>query len=157
MDMKLEQVNPHSCKTYLISSGSQKEAVLIDPVIDHVTDYLEMLQTMLSGRLSDEEAGRRTSALSVTIGEEINLTIPDLEAAEQLGWPVAGPEAYPSAMRVNPGRAIRAPLGWELELLEGCLRAIPEVVDDDDPAPRRIEVSVASGDLELVVSWPDDE
>ena len=29
-------------------------------------------------------------------------------------------------LRVNPGMAVRTPLKWELELLEGCLRTIPD-------------------------------
>jgi hypothetical protein len=30
---------------------------------------------------------------------------------------VAGPEAYPLVVRINPGLAMRPPLVWELELL----------------------------------------
>lgn len=43
MEMILEQTNPHSCKTYLIGIKDQKEVALIDPVIDHVRDYVKML------------------------------------------------------------------------------------------------------------------
>ena len=39
---------------------------------------------------------------------------------------MAGPEAYPLVLRINPGMAVRPPLAWELELLEACLRAIPK-------------------------------
>ena len=39
--MKLEQLNPAACRTYLLSQ--EDEAVLIDPVIDHVSDYLHLL------------------------------------------------------------------------------------------------------------------
>ena len=87
---------------------------------------LELLRTLLSGELSDEESGRRTSAISVTYGEAIDIAPEDVDAAEEQGWPVAGPEGYPCVLRVNPGMALRTPLKWELELLEGCLRAIPD-------------------------------
>ena len=68
---------------------------------------------------------RRMSGLSVMYGEAFDIPIADLDAAEKHRWAVAGPEAYPQAIRVNPGRAVRPALPWELELLEGSLRAIP--------------------------------
>lgn len=40
--MIFKQLNPASCWTYLLSNG--KEAVLFDPVIDHVSDYLSLLK-----------------------------------------------------------------------------------------------------------------
>jgi tetratricopeptide (TPR) repeat protein len=86
----------------------------------------EFLRTLLSGMLSDEESGRRTSAISITYGEPFDIAPEDLDAAEKHGWAVAGPEAWPCVLRVNPGLAVRTPLKWELELLEGCLRAIPD-------------------------------
>jgi hypothetical protein len=54
---------------------------------------------------------------------------------------------------------LRPPLAWELELLEGCLRAVPESLDrhpQDDPATEEITVPVASGELRLVLSWMAD-
>jgi hypothetical protein len=84
----------------------------------------------LTGHLSDEDSGRRTSAISVTYGEAFEIAPQDLDAVEEHGWPVAGPEAYPCVLRVNPGMALRTPLKWELELLEGCLRSIPDFIDE---------------------------
>jgi tetratricopeptide (TPR) repeat protein len=86
----------------------------------------QLLRTLLRGELSDEDSRRRTSAISVTYGEAFDISPEDLDAAEEHGWSVAGPEAYPCVWRVNPGMALRTPLKWELELLEGCLRAIPD-------------------------------
>ncbi len=117
-------------------------------------DDLDALRMLLSGETSDQEAFRHTSAISVTFDEEFHLAIADLEAAEQFGWPVASPRAYPSAMRVNPGRTVRPPLAWELELLEGCLRAIPDYLAHPRSTPTRIEVPVAAGSLDLLLSWP---
>ena len=87
---------------------------------------LELLRTLLTGQLSEEESGRRTSAISVTYGEAFDLAPQDLDEAQKHSWPIAGSEAYPCVLRVNPGMAVRTPLKWELELLEGCLRAIPD-------------------------------
>jgi len=42
--MLFEQLNPHSCRTYLIVSEQDNSAVIVDPVIDHFRDYLELLE-----------------------------------------------------------------------------------------------------------------
>ena len=39
-----EQLNPYACKTYLIGIEGSNEIVLIDPVIDHVRDYVKMIE-----------------------------------------------------------------------------------------------------------------
>jgi hypothetical protein len=86
--------------------------------------------------------------------------VADLEAAKRHGWPVARPDAYPSVFHKERGLALRLPLAWELELMEGCLRAVPEVVkrrQQDDPAREEFTVPVASGELRLVLSWVVDE
>jgi hypothetical protein len=72
----------------------------------------------------------------------------DLDSAERYGWEVAGPEAYPCAMRVNPGNAIRPPLAWELQLLEGTLRAIPEFLAKKQKNAK-MTVRAAAGELTL--------
>lgn len=115
----------------------------------------ELLGSLLSGHLSDEAAGRRTSAISVTYGERFDIAPDDLDAAEQHGWPVAGPEAYPCVLRVNPGMAIRTPLKWELELLEGCLRSIPDFLGKRD-GKAEVAVSVSGDTLKLQLELMDD-
>jgi tetratricopeptide (TPR) repeat protein len=95
---------------------------------------LEIVKQTICGDDSEEENCRRMSGLSVTFGEAFDIAPADLDAAEQHGWPVAGPEAYPSALRVNPGLAFRPPLAWELELLDGCLRVLPDFVAERSAA-----------------------
>ena len=41
--MSFSQINPAACRTYLITDDN-KNAVLIDPVIDHVSDYIKLLK-----------------------------------------------------------------------------------------------------------------
>lgn len=41
--LKIEQLNPHACKTYLLTSPESTETVIIDPVINHVLEYYELL------------------------------------------------------------------------------------------------------------------
>jgi hypothetical protein len=110
---------------------------------------------MLSGTGSEEEDSRRTSGLSLMYGEAFEIPISDLDAVEKYGWPVAAPEAYPEAIRVNPGRAIRPALPWELQLLEGCLKAIPGFLAART-SPRTQTVRTAKGELTLRLSWLEE-
>lgn len=111
---------------------------------------LAVLQSLLC---EDPDANRRNSGLSVMYGEAFEISLRDLDAAEENGWPVAGPEAYPMILRVNPGMAVRPPLAWELELVEGCLRAIPAFLIRSERGPARMTVPVATGELDLELSW----
>jgi hypothetical protein len=113
------------------------------------------LEAVLLADASQVEQVRRTSAISVTFGEAFEMPIRDLDAADRCRWPVASPDAYPCAMRVNPGRSIRPLLAWELELLEGSLRAIPDFIAEEvwESTPT---VPVAGGELTLHLSWIDE-
>ncbi|MHC1719737.1 MAG: rhodanese-like domain-containing protein [Clostridiaceae bacterium] len=42
--MLFEQLNPHSCRTYLIADEEKGLAALVDPVIDHFGDYTGLLE-----------------------------------------------------------------------------------------------------------------
>jgi hypothetical protein len=79
-----------------------------------------------------------------------------VEGAERHGWPVARDDAWPLVLHKERGLSHRLPLAWELELLEGCLRAVPEFVrrrGQGDPARDEFTVPAASGELKLVLSW----
>jgi tetratricopeptide (TPR) repeat protein len=105
---------------------------------------------------SDEENARETVGTSVTFGEEWTIPVADLNAAGQHGWKVARPDAYPEVIHKERGLACRPPLAWELELMEGCMRAVPEFVNrrkQGDPAREEMIVPVASGELTLKLSW----
>ena len=43
MKYTLEQVNPHSCLTYLVGAEGMSEIMLVDPVLEHLSDYLSNL------------------------------------------------------------------------------------------------------------------
>ncbi|MBV9123665.1 MAG: tetratricopeptide repeat protein, partial [Planctomycetes bacterium] len=109
---------------------------------------------------SDEENARETVGTSVTFGEETEIPVADLDAARQYGWKVARPEAYPCVFHKERGMSLRPPLAWELELMEGCLRAIPEFVNrHPDPESRAKEtttVPAAKGELTLELTWVGD-
>lgn len=42
--MIFEQLNPHYCRTYLIGDNEGGRAVLVDPVLDHFKEYLDLLK-----------------------------------------------------------------------------------------------------------------
>ncbi len=112
---------------------------------------LGMLRRLFSGSGSDEEMSRQATGLSVMYGEAFEIPIADLDAAERYQWPVVGPEAFPNPIYVNPGRSMRPPLAWELELLEGCLRAIPQFLESGSAAAT-IDVPGSRGSLTLQLS-----
>jgi hypothetical protein len=122
-------------------------------------DDLGPLRRLWAGARADEDNARQTVGTSVTFGEEWDIPVADLEAAQRHGWEVARPDAYPGVVHKERGLALRPPLAWELELMEGCLRAVPGFVArhrQDDPAREEIPVPVASGQLKLVLSWVAD-
>jgi tetratricopeptide (TPR) repeat protein len=112
---------------------------------------LEMLERLFTGGSSDEEMSRQATGLSVMFGEAFEIPIADLDAAERHRWPLVGAEAHPNPIYVNPGRSMRPPLAWELELLEGCLRAIPKFLDGGKPQ-ETLTVPGARGNLTLEIS-----
>ncbi len=44
MALAYEQLNPHACLTYLVDNPDSHEAILIDPILDHAEDYLQLLK-----------------------------------------------------------------------------------------------------------------
>ncbi len=44
MELIFRQLNPHSCRTYLVGGKESNEVALIDPVLEHVAHYMELLK-----------------------------------------------------------------------------------------------------------------
>ncbi len=42
MAIIFREVNPHSCKTYLMGAEGAGEAIIVDPVLEHLNDYLKL-------------------------------------------------------------------------------------------------------------------
>lgn len=121
-------------------------------------DDLETLRRIQQGELSEQENAQLTAALAVVFGEPEDMLDADMQAATKHGWRIAGPEAYPVVYRMDPGLAMRPPQAWELELLEGCLRALPEFVRKKTRrlAPLQITVPVPAGELPLELAWEEE-
>ncbi len=119
-------------------------------------DDLRFLRLMLSGRMSEHEAGRRTVATTVVFGSEAEIPMPDLEAARRHEWEVAGPRAYPWFFRKEGNRDPHSPSAAQIELLTACLRAVPEFVSrrgQHDATLEEIAVSTSTGETRLTMSW----
>ncbi len=117
---------------------------------------LTTLRRLWTRAASDEANARQTVATTVTFGEESDIAVADLEAARRYDWPVARPDAYPAIFHKERGLALRPPLAWELELMEGCLRAVPDFVSrrpQEDLTRETLTVPVASGQLQLTLAW----
>ncbi len=115
---------------------------------------------MWSEDLGDEENARQTVGMSVTFGEEWEIPVADLEAARKHGWQVARPDANPAVIRVERGMSVRPPLKWELELMEGSLRSVPEFIKrhkQDDPTKEQMTLPMDSGEIRMILSWGVDE
>ena len=122
-------------------------------------ENLNILRKKWSGRITEEVNARETVALTLLFGDETEISVLDLEAVRKHGWDVAGPEAYPLIFRKERGMTMRPPLAWELELMEGCLRAIPAFIArhrPDDLSKHKMTVPVALGTLTLILSWVED-
>jgi len=121
---------------------------------------LRVVRKTQEGGLSDAGHASKAVVFSVTFGEQTELAVKDLEDIGRHGWKVAGPEAYPCTFKKERGMSIRPPLVWELELMVGCLRAIPEFVKrrkQDDVTPEELPVLVALGQLKLKLSWVGED
>ena len=97
------------------------------------------------------------TALSLVFGEKFEIPISDLLAAEQHRWPLFGPEAYPLVMSTSGGMNVHSMEPWQLQLLEGCVRTIPDFLElhpySHGPASATVG-PVAPANLKLVLSWP---
>jgi tetratricopeptide (TPR) repeat protein len=92
-------------------------------------DLSELRNLMVRGQ--DDAEARTESGLTMLYGEAFEIAVRDLVAAERHGWPVASPEAYPLAVRLEGGQ-IRQPRPEELELLTACLRRVPDYLERRD-------------------------
>jgi len=121
---------------------------------------LKALRGIWTTEGNDKESARQSVATTVIFGEEWTIPVTELDAAKKHGWQVPRPDAYPGIFHKERGLSMRRPLAWELELAEGCLRAIPDFVNrytQDDLTREQVAVPVASGRLKLALSWVSEE
>ena len=120
-------------------------------------ERLDLVRALWASRMDrTSELGRRITSLAVTFDEESLVHPKDVFSARKYEWDVADSEAFPSIFRKEAGWSVRPPLAWEMILLEGCLRAVPSFVSKyrpGDGARSEMTVPVATGELDVVLSW----
>jgi tetratricopeptide (TPR) repeat protein len=120
-------------------------------------DRIEQLRALWVSEPDEQrELTRQMASLVLTFDPESQVHPMEVDAADGYGWEVVDPEAFPSVYRKEPGLSLRPPLSWELVLLEGCLRAIPAFLSrhlPGDDARSEMTVPVATGELDLILSW----
>lgn len=104
----------------IMGFGGQEFGLALFPTVQDVRLQYQGLPT--------EQLMRKMTALSVTYGEPDVLSFPDLDAINEHGWPVAGPNAYPLVMKNVPPGELRPVSVAELALFAAALRTLPEFV-----------------------------
>jgi len=118
-----------------------------------LSSNLEVAERIRRGDLSGKKA-RSASILAVAFGGKNDILESDLEMIQEYGLQVASRNAYPLLFRQEPGKLIRPPLDWELELLDGCLRTMPKFLKrPTNPKPFEATVTLSNSQLKLTLSW----
>jgi hypothetical protein len=120
------------------------------------------VQHILHGLEPTLPAMREIDGLSLMFEEQYQLAAVEVNAAEEEGWPVATPEAWPLVIRVLPKMKTRPPSGSELAVLEASLKSVAEFVARHGPFPapavaQVVSVTTAAGPLDLRLEWVKSE
>jgi len=97
-------------------------------------------------------AGDEISGLSVIYDEVADMAPADLYLVERNGWPVPTPEAYPVALRFEPGQQPQPLSGEDLDYIDSCLQIIPDFVRRGVD-PKTYEVETNGKRVKLRLSW----
>lgn len=100
---------------------------------------------------------RQSAMIQVTYGEAFDTLPADLDMIERWNLEIAAPEAYPQIGLLQGGDLTRSLLTWELELLEGALRAIPDFCEKfpngNDGEELLIDAPTVTGSLPIHIRW----
>lgn len=92
---------------------------------------------------------------SVLLGPITELPLADADLFREHRWPVAGPEAYPVAVRFGPGPGIQRPDAATLTYLEALLLALTDTTEGDiDRGRWERRVEAAAGPVTVALAIP---
>jgi hypothetical protein len=128
----------------------------------------DVIDKICSRRQCRPEPGDRdATAISMLFSEGFEVPIADMLAAERHHWELAGPEAYPFLLCSARGGDVRQIEPWEFQLLEACVRNIPDFLrqhpywgasfsgQESSMSPVVASSStVVSPNLKFTLSWP---
>lgn len=92
-------------------------------LIEHFDDCIRMMTGAVMG-----EGVLNVSAMCLNFEEAHALAGPDLDAADQFGWPIAAPEAYPLVYRTGLSDTLQTPSASDFDLLEAALQTLPDFI-----------------------------
>jgi len=96
------------------------------------------------GGSCDSMAGSSSAAaVSMLFSEAFEVPLADMLAAERHHWELAGPEAYPFILCASGANDARPIEPWEFQLLEGCVRSVPDFLKQH-PYPSQLPDAEAS-------------
>jgi hypothetical protein len=114
-----------------------------------LAENLATARRIQQGTLSDRKSSA-ASMLAVLFGSKRRLAPSDLEMVQQYQLPVAGPRAYPLLVCQEPGVRLRQPFDSEVQLLDGCLRALSRLPAGEKAAgPFEMQVPLPSGAVQF--------
>lgn len=117
-------------------------------------ENLSALRRLIAGKVGPEDEDSQLDALGVHFVEAFEIPEAELAAIERHGWPIAGEDAYPIIVRFEPGGTFSGPVAWELELIEGVLRAVPDFLrQPHSRTPQAVTVASGDGELSLELTW----
>jgi hypothetical protein len=112
----------------ILGNGGEEFGLALYPSLD-------ALRVQFSD-LESRQSYKKITAMSITFDEPTALAFEDLDALDQHGWEIAGPQAFPVLLKITPPSKVSVPGSGEIALLAAALRAIPDFVVDELRADR---------------------
>jgi hypothetical protein len=92
-----------------------------------LVEHFDDCRRMMSGELLDGGI-MEISAMCLSFDEAPTMTGADLDAADQFGWPVAAPDAYPLVYRTGLSDRLQTPTAQDFDLLEATIQTLPDFI-----------------------------
>ena len=138
-----EPVEPHMRLVSVLGSGGVECGIGFHPTLS----FLE------SARRGEEPTSDPDPVWMVTLGSPVEFPFSDADLWEDQGLALADDDAYPLAIGVFPGPRVRRPTPERLAYMEGLLRVLAEVTEDElDAGEWSRTVETASGPMEFRLS-----
>lgn len=156
---------PIEIRSALAPEGSCVAVVMGNGGINYGLVLFDTLEDLgaLYARADSDDGSRLESARALNVNFDAVDYLPPDDHHDLVvhKWPVAGKEAYPVFMRVEPGSVFRRPLCGELELLEAAMRALPAFIERhlrrgglEAPARDQVLVETSGGPREMTLLCP---
>ena len=100
-------------------------------------DADRLLEAMNSTDDLESSIDGQFSGVFLSLGEKFNVAGSDIEMAEQFGWPVASPEAYPIVARLDEEQGLCTPTCDDICLSVVAAKVVPEFLKSHQQEERR--------------------